>query len=95
MICEAFLRQMIPYILAHILKTGMNIGIGLSKHANALFPHESVPNLIGLHGFLFAVLRTVEFDYQPRLGNVEIRDVPSDDLLPMHGKGDRLQKVIP
>ena len=73
----------------------VNVGVCISQNGQSLFPEVSISEGIGLLSGNVKVLGAVQLNDQLLLGNVEIHNVRTDDLLAMDCDGKCFQKNIP
>ena len=80
---------------AHIGKTLVDVPIGVAQHAHAILAEECVTLRIAFEAVSLVVLGTVNLDDKVCGCNVEISDVPAEDLLTVDGAGKGFEEAVP
>ena len=86
---------MLANVSTHSIKVLVNIIVAVSQYANAQESELSVSLCIFLFVHWSAVLYTVNFNGDSFFCNKKVKDIVSDIFLPVYGKGEMLEKIIP
>ena len=92
-----FLRtlQSVPNILTHAIEVAVHVRIGITKHSQPQGLQVRIPLSIRPLSLYLKMLRSIQFNNELGFRNIEVHNIFSNHLLPMHSSRQCFQKIIP